>query len=106
MESLSMYFYFVQSAPISEVELDVLTGSHTILRTDIKINIGRSINLTTDYGQIEGAFLKSQGASRWRKHCCSKTVNSAPMGPEPTRSLDLRISHRYSMLAYSGSELG
>lgn len=58
---LPMYFYFTQGAAISEVELDVLTGDHTVLRTDIKMDVGRSINPAIDYGQIEGAFVQGQG---------------------------------------------
>lgn len=30
-----MYYYWTQGVGISEVELDVLTGDHTVLRTDI-----------------------------------------------------------------------
>ena len=56
-----MYFYFTQGTAISEVELHVLTGSHTVLRTDIKMDVGRSINPAIDYGQIEGAFVQGQG---------------------------------------------
>ena len=61
VDPLPMYFYFIQGAAISEVELDVLTGSHTVLRTDIKMDVGRSINPAIDYGQIEGAFVQGQG---------------------------------------------
>ena len=50
-----------QGVAVSEVELDVLTGSHTVLRTDIKMDIGRSINPAIDYGQIEGAFIQGMG---------------------------------------------
>lgn len=61
VDPLPMYFYFTQGAAISEVELDVLTGDHTVLRTDIKMDVGRSINPAIDYGQIEGAFVQGQG---------------------------------------------
>lgn len=30
-----MYYYWTQGVGISEVELDTLTGDHTVLRTDI-----------------------------------------------------------------------
>ncbi|PUU76222.1 molybdopterin binding aldehyde oxidase/xanthine dehydrogenase, partial [Tuber borchii] len=42
-------------------KLDVRTGSHTGLRTDIKMDVGRSINPAIDYCQIEGAFVQGQG---------------------------------------------
>lgn len=56
-----MYYYFTQGVACTEVELDCLTGDHTVLRTDIKMDIGRSINPAIDYGQIEGAFVQGQG---------------------------------------------
>jgi xanthine dehydrogenase/oxidase len=56
-----MYFYFTQGASLSEVEIDTLTGDWTCLRSDIKMDIGRSINPAIDYGQIEGAFIQGQG---------------------------------------------
>ena len=56
-----MYAYFIQGAGFSKVELNMLTGSHTVFRTDIKMDVGRSINPAIDYGQIEGAFVQGQG---------------------------------------------
>jgi xanthine dehydrogenase/oxidase len=50
-----------KGAACSEIELDLLTGDHTVLRTDIKMDVGRSINPAIDYGQIEGAFVQGQG---------------------------------------------
>ncbi|RPA90536.1 hypothetical protein L873DRAFT_1831700 [Choiromyces venosus 120613-1] len=74
VDPLPMYFYLTQGAAISEVELDVLTGSHTGVRTDIKMEAGRSINPAINYGQIEGAFVQGQGRFTmeemlWQKNC-------------------------------------
>ena len=56
-----MYAYFIQGAGFSEVELNVLLGSHTVISTGVKMDVGRSINPAIDYGQIEGAFVQGQG---------------------------------------------
>ncbi|KAI8318165.1 xanthine dehydrogenase, partial [Martensiomyces pterosporus] len=55
------FFYYTQGVAISEVELDTLTGSHTIRRVDILMDVGRSINKALDIGQIEGAFMQGVG---------------------------------------------
>lgn len=73
-----MYYYFTQGAGCSEVEVDLLTGDSTVLRTDLMMvghsrfqvqtnmltliqDVGNSINPAIDYGQIEGAFVQGQG---------------------------------------------
>ncbi|KKY26043.1 putative xanthine dehydrogenase [Diplodia seriata] len=56
-----MYYYFTQGVACSSVELDLLTGDHTVLRTDILMDVGQSINPGIDYGQIEGAFVQGVG---------------------------------------------
>ncbi|XP_010466888.1 PREDICTED: indole-3-acetaldehyde oxidase [Camelina sativa] len=45
----------------SEVEINVLTGETTILRTDIIYDCGKSLNPAVDLGQIEGAFVQGLG---------------------------------------------
>lgn len=56
-----MFFYFTQGVALSEVEIDVLTGTWTCLRSDIKMDVGHSINPAIDYGQIQGAFMQGLG---------------------------------------------
>ncbi|KAL2812186.1 Molybdopterin-binding domain of aldehyde dehydrogenase-domain-containing protein [Aspergillus granulosus] len=76
-----MYFYFTQGAACTEVELDLLTGDHTVLRTDIKMDVGRSINPAIDYGQIEGAFVQGQGLFTMEESLWTRSGQLATRGP-------------------------
>lgn len=53
--------YFTHGAAVTEVEIDCLTGDHQIIRTDIVMDIGSSLNPAIDIGQIEGAFMQGYG---------------------------------------------
>lgn len=55
--------YFTQGVAAVDVELDVLTGDHSVLRADLVLDLGASINPALDVGQIEGAFAQGQGLS-------------------------------------------
>ncbi|XP_011621346.1 indole-3-acetaldehyde oxidase [Amborella trichopoda] len=53
--------YLNYGAAASEVEINLLTGASTILRTDMVYDCGRSLNPAMDLGQIEGAFVQGIG---------------------------------------------
>ncbi|XP_070578245.1 xanthine dehydrogenase/oxidase-like [Ptychodera flava] len=57
----AIYKYFTVGAACSEVEIDCLTGDHRVLRTDIVMDLGESLNPAIDIGQIEGAFMQGYG---------------------------------------------
>ncbi|KHJ97695.1 putative xanthine dehydrogenase, molybdopterin binding subunit [Oesophagostomum dentatum] len=57
----AMFGYCVYGAACCEVEVDCLTGDHYLLRTDIVMDVGDSLNPAIDIGQIEGAFLQGYG---------------------------------------------
>ncbi|KAL0459046.1 UNVERIFIED_CONTAM: Aldehyde oxidase 4 [Sesamum latifolium] len=53
--------YLNYGAAVSEVEVNILSGETTILRTDIVYDCGQSMNPAVDLGQIEGAFVQGLG---------------------------------------------
>ena len=53
--------YFTQGTAVSEVEVDCLTGDARIVRADVVMDVGASINPSIDIGQIEGAFVQGYG---------------------------------------------
>jgi len=55
------FMYHTYGTACSQVELDTLTGDFNILRTDIVMDVGDSLNPTIDIGQIEGAFIQGLG---------------------------------------------
>lgn len=46
------FYYFNYGAAVSEVEIDVLTGEATIIRSDIVYDAGHSLNPAIDVGQV------------------------------------------------------
>nr|XP_002120933.2 xanthine dehydrogenase/oxidase-like [Ciona intestinalis] len=53
--------YNSYGATASEVEYDVLTGEHQILKVDTIFDCGISLNPSVDIGQVEGAFVMGIG---------------------------------------------
>ncbi len=55
------FLYYTIGAAVSEVEIDRFTGMMRVLRSDLLMDIGRSINPGIDRGQITGAFVQGMG---------------------------------------------
>lgn len=55
--------YFTQGVAYTEVEIDVLTGNHRTLFSDVIVDVGSSINPAIDIGQVEGAYTQGMGWS-------------------------------------------
>lgn len=46
------FSYFTYGAACSLVEIDCLTGDHDVIRTDIVMDVGQSLNPAIDIGQV------------------------------------------------------
>jgi len=55
--------YFTYGAACAEVEIDCLTGDMRVLRADLVMDVGNSLNPAIDVGQVEGAFMQGVGWS-------------------------------------------
>jgi xanthine dehydrogenase large subunit len=55
------FLYFTMGCAVSEVEIDRFTGMMRTLRSDLLMDIGKSINPGIDRGQITGAFVQGMG---------------------------------------------
>jgi xanthine dehydrogenase molybdopterin-binding subunit B len=55
------FSYYEYGAASSEVEIDLLTGGHRVIKTVIVFDAGKSLNPGIDIGQIEGGFLQGYG---------------------------------------------
>ncbi len=57
----SPFFYYTTGAAVSEVEIDRFTGHLTLVRSDLLMDIGESINPGIDRGQVIGGFIQGVG---------------------------------------------
>lgn len=75
------FSYFTFGVACTEVEIDCLTGDHQVLRTDIVMDVGESLNPAIDVGQIEGAFIQGYGLFTLEELIFSPTGTMYSRGP-------------------------
>ncbi|XP_068632356.1 xanthine dehydrogenase isoform X2 [Battus philenor] len=73
--------YFTYGVACTEVEIDCLSGDHQVIRTDIVMDLGESINPAIDIGQIEGAFIQGYGLFTMEELIYSPTGTLYSRGP-------------------------
>ncbi|XP_045494604.1 xanthine dehydrogenase-like [Colias croceus] len=77
----TLFEYYTFGVACSEVEIDCLTGDHQVLRTDIVMDIGESLNPAIDIGQIEGGFMQGYGLFTMEEMLYSPTGEILSRGP-------------------------
>jgi len=55
------WWYYTVGAACSLVEIDVLTGEHVLLSTEMVVDVGQAINPAIDIANIEAAFIQGYG---------------------------------------------
>ncbi|XP_049867763.1 xanthine dehydrogenase [Pectinophora gossypiella] len=73
--------YFTYGVACTEVEIDCLSGDHMVLRTDIVMDLGESLNPAIDIGQIEGGFIQGYGLFTMEELIYSPTGTLYSRGP-------------------------
>ncbi|KAJ8673551.1 hypothetical protein QAD02_004813 [Eretmocerus hayati] len=76
-----LYDYFTYGAACAEVQIDCLTGDHQVLRADIVMDLGESLNPAIDIGQVEGAFIQGYGLFTMEKMIYSPSGLVFSRGP-------------------------
>lgn len=75
------FHYFAYGVACSEVEVDVLTGDFTILRSDVLHDVGNSLSPSIDIGQVEGGFIQGVGLFMLEEMVWMKNGNLFTKGP-------------------------
>jgi len=93
--------YFAFGMCVSEVIVDLLTGFHKNIRTDILHDVGDSINHDIDIGQVEGGYIQGLGwctteEVKWDKK--GHLMNHSPDTYKIPSVQDIPIDFRTSLL--------
>jgi xanthine dehydrogenase large subunit len=75
------FYYFAFGAAVSEVEVCGYTGVHTLRRVDLLHDVGDSLAIAIDRGQIEGGFVQGLGwltCEELRWNDAGKLLTDAP----------------------------
>ncbi|KXS20831.1 Xanthine oxidase [Gonapodya prolifera JEL478] len=98
----STAWYQVPSAGVTEVELDVLTGDYVIVRTDLCMELGESINPHIDITQIEGGYIQGVGWTTMEEPLWSpttgKNLTTGPGSYIVPRSFNIPATFNVSLL--------
>jgi xanthine dehydrogenase/oxidase len=106
----NVFSYNSYGVTCTEVLLDILTGEHEILRTDMLYDCGESLNPEIDIGQAEGAFVFGLGCFLsehfMRDPNTGQLLTKNTWEYKPPSALDIPIDFRVSLLKNAPNPLG
>lgn len=73
--------YYTQGMAITEVSVDEYSGEVKVLRSDVVMDLGRSINPGVDEGQVVGAFVQGMGWVTTEELCYDEKRNLLSHSP-------------------------
>ncbi|KAJ7565972.1 hypothetical protein O6H91_02G083300 [Diphasiastrum complanatum] len=102
--------YISFGAGVTEAEVDMLTGEVTLLRCDLLLDCGKSLNPAIDIGQVQGAFVQGLGyylTEEYRYNCNSgKLLTDSTWDYKPPSSRDIPYDFRAALLPKSSNPSG
>lgn len=73
--------YYTQGMAVTEVSVDEYTGEVKVQRSDVLMDLGRSINPGIDEGQVAGAFVQGMGWVTTEELCYDEKRNLLSHSP-------------------------
>jgi len=102
--------YDSYSAVVQEVFVDILTGEHQLLRTDILFDAGISLNPAIDIGQVEGAYVMGVGLFCNEEQTydpnTGELLNNNTWNYKPPSYADIPIDFRVNLLKNAPNPAG
>lgn len=85
--------YFTYGAACSEVEIDCLTGDHQVIRTDIVMDLGSSLNPAIDIGKWEKFDFLSE-TNFYFRHLSTFIFPKVKLKADLCRAMDYSLSRK------------
>lgn len=105
-----MQNYNIYGLALTELEVDILTGNHSIKRVDILEDVGESLSPYMDIGQIEGAFVMCLGYWLTEQLVYDRTtgqlMTNRTWNYKPPGAKDIPIDFRIELLPGSPNPAG